>query len=321
MYIRKHKKILIINSILILSILIVSMNQVFANEKSNTSSKLVEKAGGNTLKAIPIDNAKTGSLIMAAGTVTPTNTSFESAEVIQVDNTKKGNANNFFGYFYKFVPLTTGKYMITNYGDTIASDYVNFSVRLYDCNENLIASNIERSVVTDDFRRLHEIIRYKSKMSYIFVEGKTYYIAIDSVAVYYKFKLSFEQNIEESKIPLLSEILKANKIYNEAVEGSETGQYKIGAKDIFKSVIMEAEHVISNVNSTQTDINNALTKLNNALFNFEKVKNIDTNTATYEYEYDSVSHRLRYILKNGKRIVEFIYDDNGNLKMKKKITS
>ena len=219
--ISKHKIILIINLTLILSIFIISINQVFANEKYDTNTKFTEKLGDSSFKNIPLDTAKSRNLMLAAGIVTPTNTSFESAEIIQVSNTKKGNSNGILSYYYKFVPQVTGKYTITNYGNTnVISDYVNFSVTLYDINEHEIVNNIERNIVVDEASgRSNEIIRYKAKMSYIFIEGKTYYIVIDNISVGYKFDLSFDQDIEESKNELLSAIIAANKIHDEAVEG------------------------------------------------------------------------------------------------------
>lgn len=317
MRIRTQKKVLIINLILILSIFIISLNQVFANEQEYANTKFIERSGETRFNNIPLDNHKFKKSILAAGPIAPTNTSFESAEIIQATNIKRGNANGFLGYYYKFVPQVTGIYNITNYAAiTTESVYVNFSVTLFDSNEHEIASNIESTMILDEASgRLNEIIKYKNKISYAFIAGETYFIVINDISVSYKFDLNFEQSIEINKNELVLAIWNANKIHNEAVEGNQGGQYKIGAKAILKTAITAAQQVVDNINSTQTDINAAIVSLNTSINNFEKMK----NSGIYEFEYDSVSYRLLYILKDGKRIIEFIYDENGNLKQKKKI--
>ena len=87
-------------------------------------------------------------------------------------------------------------------------------------------------------------------------------------------------NFEKMKITVITSemnklilaIANANKIHNEAVEGNQGGQYKIGSKVILKTAIVAAQQVVDNINSTTLTINTATTDLDKALISFQNMK-------------------------------------------------
>lgn len=67
-------------------------------------------------------------------------------------------------------------------------------------------------------------------------------------------------------------INKVQDLYDNAVEGSEEGQYEVGSKADLLNVIKEAKELNKNLFANQDEINSMVDKVNKAKTNFEKGK-------------------------------------------------
>ncbi|WP_313251240.1 hypothetical protein [Clostridioides difficile] len=67
-------------------------------------------------------------------------------------------------------------------------------------------------------------------------------------------------------------ITAANKLYNEAIEGTNVGEYKVGSKAIYKTAIDKAQAILDKSGVTQKEVNDAVTALNTATETFEAGK-------------------------------------------------
>jgi fructan beta-fructosidase len=90
------------------------------------------------------------------------------------------------------------------------------------------------------------------------------------------FNNSINKDINEVVVnkAVLIDVITAAKIkYTAAVEGTDAGQYAVGSKAIFKTVIDAAQAVVDNVASTQIDIDSAVIALNTAMTTFDNSSN------------------------------------------------
>ncbi|WP_238900879.1 GH32 C-terminal domain-containing protein [Clostridium sp. YIM B02500] len=92
----------------------------------------------------------------------------------------------------------------------------------------------------------------------------------------------YNDNGKVNKISLINAITTAKAKYEAAVEGTEVGQYKVGAKSTFKIDIDLAQTVVDNAGSTQKDIDSAVMALASAttIFNESINKDVDSSTST-----------------------------------------
>nr|WP_265340822.1 hypothetical protein [Clostridioides difficile] len=67
-------------------------------------------------------------------------------------------------------------------------------------------------------------------------------------------------------------ITAANKLYNEAIEGTNVGEYKVGSKAIYKTAIDKAQAILDKSGVTQKEVNDAVTALNTATDTFKAGK-------------------------------------------------
>lgn len=84
-----------------------------------------------------------------------------------------------------------------------------------------------------------------------------------------EFKDNIIKPVDKSKLE--SAISRASKLYNKAVEGSSTGQYKAGSKNKFLEVINRARNTYENVKNQNT-VDRETNILNQAINNFESKK-------------------------------------------------
>lgn len=74
---------------------------------------------------------------------------------------------------------------------------------------------------------------------------------------------------DEAKKILIPAIEDANKKYKDAVEGTEVGNYQVGAKAEFKTAIDAAQAVVDNKDATKENVDKAIEDLKNAKTTFE----------------------------------------------------
>ena len=101
-----------------------------------------------------------------------------------------------------------------------------------------------------------------------------------------EFKENIIKPVDKSKLELA--ISKANNLYNNAVEGSQKGQYKSGSKSILMSAINKAKKVYNNSSAKQDEINLVTSSLNSAIntFNSKKITKSDRDSdGNYSVEY------------------------------------
>lgn len=86
-------------------------------------------------------------------------------------------------------------------------------------------------------------------------------------------KLSDAEAKEAAKQALTNKIAEANTLHDEAVEGTEVGQYAVGSKATFKTAIDAAQAVLDDAaNKTAEELNTAVETLNAAKATFEQGK-------------------------------------------------
>ncbi len=129
----------------------------------------------------------------------------------------------------------------------------------------------------------------------------------------------FKYNIIEktNKNVLKDTITKAQNIHDEAVEGNNDGQFKVGSKSILLSVIKESQNVYDDILSKQEEIDNSVYLLNQAIniFNnskvnsFTKSKALDYFTSYFDISLNKVNSEL-YTYHNGSMGFEFRMSSN-----------
>ena len=84
----------------------------------------------------------------------------------------------------------------------------------------------------------------------------------------------FEEDIIKpvDKSKLKYAISKANNLYNNSIEGSKVGQYKLGSKYILNTWISKSEDVYNHLLSKQDEIDLATSRLNSAINTFQNSK-------------------------------------------------
>lgn len=112
----------------------------------------------------------------------------------------------------------------------------------------------------------------------IFTSGSIH-IWLDSINT--KDTLALEEKIRE-----------ANELYDNAVEGTEPGQYPPGSKATLMAAIMQATSVLMDNTSTQADINQATVDLSIAIDAFLASK--ISQSVNIVVEYDNVINNIRY---------------------------
>ena len=85
---------------------------------------------------------------------------------------------------------------------------------------------------------------------------------------------TFKDNIIKptDKSKLQSAINKAQNLYNNSIEGTNDGQFKVGSKVTLQNEINEAKKINDSITSSQEKIDNATLILNNAINKFENSK-------------------------------------------------
>ena len=78
--------------------------------------------------------------------------------------------------------------------------------------------------------------------------------------------------LEIDRAELNNIVNKVQDLYDNAVEGSEEGQYEVGSKADLLNVIKEAKELNKNLFANQDEINSMVDKVNKAKTNFEKGK-------------------------------------------------
>lgn len=104
----------------------------------------------------------------------------------------------------------------------------------------------------------------------------------------------FKYNIIEKtdKVVLKDTILKAQNIYDKAVEGKKEGQYKVGSKSKLLNTIKEAQGIYDDILSKQNNIDKEVASLKTSIKNFEKSKN--KNLSDLKNKYLSKIKDLEY---------------------------
>ncbi|MGO5075526.1 cell wall-binding repeat-containing protein [Clostridium sporogenes] len=88
---------------------------------------------------------------------------------------------------------------------------------------------------------------------------------------------------DEAKKILIPAIEDANKKYEGAVEGTEVGNYQVGAKAEFKTAIDAAQAVVDNKDATKENVDKAIEDLKNAKTTFEsKAVKADVTAPVYK---------------------------------------
>ncbi|AGX43051.1 glycoside hydrolase family 32 protein [Clostridium saccharobutylicum] len=97
-----------------------------------------------------------------------------------------------------------------------------------------------------------------------------------------------------SKVGLTDAITAAKTKYTAAVEGTENGQYKVGAKATFKIAIDAAQTVVDNTGSMQKDIDSAVTALASATTIFDNSINKDVNSSVATNYLENYREQYHY---------------------------
>ena len=97
---------------------------------------------------------------------------------------------------------------------------------------------------------------------------------------------TFEDNIIKptDKSKLQSAINKAQNLYNNSIEGTNDGQFKVGSKVTLQNEINEAKKINDSITSSQEKIDNATSILNSAISKFENRK-VSTFTKEKALQY------------------------------------
>jgi concanavalin A-like lectin/glucanase superfamily protein len=74
---------------------------------------------------------------------------------------------------------------------------------------------------------------------------------------------------QADKTALQAKVTEAQTLYDGTVEGTKPGQYEVGSKAPFKTVLDAAKAVLADANATQTAVNNATAQLQAAMDTYE----------------------------------------------------
>ena len=85
--------------------------------------------------------------------------------------------------------------------------------------------------------------------------------------------------LEVDKSYLIGKYITCKDVYDKAIEGTETGQYVQGSKDIYKVTLDKANSIINNEDTTQKEVNDMIYELDEALdlFNISRLPKMATN--------------------------------------------
>ncbi|MEE9460545.1 MAG: T9SS type A sorting domain-containing protein, partial [Bacteroidales bacterium] len=129
----------------------------------------------------------------------------------------------------------------------------------------------------------------------------------DAVADLIEAIEAFEASINLDLSILLELIDESDTIHDNAVEGTEEGQYEAGSKEIFKTAITEAESTAADTIATQEEIDDAVAELASALARF-KAKMVPIAPLTKFSEIPYYGDFLNYSV-NTKTIWEVIEEN------------
>ena len=130
-------------------------------------------------------------------------------------------------------------------------------------------------------------------------------------AAIYEFKNNIIKPVDKSK--LKTSISEAKTLYNNAVEGNSSGQYKSGSKSTLMNAINKAEEVYNNSSAKQDEVDSARSSLNSAIniFKSNKVTQDDRNsdgsyTRSYIKRYYAKKLRKDFDNQYGPNVIDEI---------------
>ena len=125
------------------------------------------------------------------------------------------------------------------------------------------------------------------------------------------FKNNIIKPVDKSKLKI--SISEAEKLYNNAVEGNSSGQYKSGSKSTLMNAINKAEEVYNNSSAKQDEVDSARSSLNSAIniFKSNKVTQDDRNsdgsyTRSYIKRYYAKKLRKDFDNQYGPNVIDEI---------------
>lgn len=134
-----------------------------------------------------------------------------------------------------------------------------------------------------------------------------------------EFKEKIIKVVDKSK--LKSAIDNATSLYNNSVEGSNSGQYKSGAKEKLMSAINSAKEIHNDLLAKQDKVDNATSNLNSAINTFKDSEVTGKSIAlkayynflkSYKFELDSSTRGFNLAYINNDSIPELIIFDGAH---------
>lgn len=255
---------------------------------------------------------------------------FISATEVNVDSLPINGKIHFIGDcdFLKFTVPSNNTYTLGIKADN------DIGFTLYDANHTIIENTDENGIYIKHY--FSSVQTYYLKISSITGKIGSYSIYVDDYGSNFETASNIEILQKETLIPANIDYQYDLDFFKFIAPFSGTYTFETnGSTDMYGYLFDSNKIELKRDDDSGIDLNFKYScDLVGGGIYYIKAKHYSTRTGSYvlkitspdippmyEYQYDSVSHRLKYILKNGKPFVEFIYDENGNLKQKKLITN